>query len=391
VALNFQQVFEKIREIGAGARARQENLERLRTRARSWLETWADKPAELGAKVERARLADPGLRCALPLTEPLDTHRAAGAASTQNVTLIAADGSQIVPDRHAPVLFGLINVGAIILSNENAAAPRLVTDSVLSFDEEVINWTDGLVALKRDLAERKKLLDLAKEYSPPLVTLTDGPLQLWESHESDAVLGYEKALEDYLSVLSQLQDRQAITAGYVDKPSSNLLVRLLEVAATPEEELKDLHDLHPLLGVTDLWLFDGFLQPGERSAVFSLQARSKAVYQGSLALHFFYINVGQAGHPKSVRVEIPAWVSEDEAKVDLLHLALLEQCAIMGARPYPYLLHRAHEVAVVTLQEKQQIEQMLVIELRQSGGEVGETSGKQASKDSGNAGRKRYT
>jgi hypothetical protein len=91
-----------------------------------------------------------------------------------------------------------------------------------------------------------------------------------------------------------------------------------------------------------------------------------------------------------VRVEIPAWVSEDVTKVDLLHSALLEQCAIMGARPYPYLLHRSHEAAVVTLQEKQQIEQMLAITLHKAGGEVGEPSGKQASKDSSNAGKKRY-
>jgi hypothetical protein len=390
MALNFQQVFEKIREIGSGARLRQEHLEDVRQRAAALLEDWADKNAELAGKVERARLADPGLRCALPLDEPLDFHKPAGPVATSQVTLIAADGSQIVPDRHAAVLFGLINVGAIIISNGSAEAPQVVTDSTLSFDDEVIHWTEGLVALRRDLAERKKLLALSKEYSPPLVTLTDGPLQLWESHESDEVMGYEKALDEYLSVLSQLQERQAITAGYVDKPSSNLLVRLLEVAATPEDELKNLHDLHPMLGAADLWLFDSFLQPGERSALFALQARSKAVYQGSLALHFFYLNVGTPGHPKSVRVEIPAWVSEEAARIDLLHASLLEQCAILGARPYPYILHRAHEAAVVTLQEKQQIEQMLEITLRKAGGELGEISGKQASKDSSNAGKKRF-
>jgi hypothetical protein len=390
MALNFQQVFEKIKEIGSGAHARQEHLDEVRRRAGDLLEAWADRTAELGEKVERARQAEPNLRCALPQDEALNFHGGPGAVSTAQVTLIAADGSQIVPDRHAAVLFGMINVGAIILSNGNAEAPQVVTDSDLSFDDEVVNWTDGLVALRRDLAERKKLLALSKEHALPLVTLTDGPLQLWESRESDEVMGYEKALTEYLSVLSQLQERQAITAGYVDKPSSNLLVRLLEVASTPDGDLKNLHDLHPLLGVSDVWLFNGFLKPGERSAVFSLQARSKAIYQGSLALHFFYLNVGTPGHPWSVRVEVPAWVSEDEEKIGLLHACLLEQCAIMGARPYPYILHRAHEAAVVTLQEKQQIEQMLQITLRQAGGEVGETSAKQASKDSSNAGKKRY-
>ena len=390
MALNFQQVFEKIREIGLGARARQETQDALRKQACSLLENWADKAAELNGKLERARQADPSLRCTIPLDEPLNFHVSPEASSTDSVTLIAADGSQIVPDRHAAVLFGLINVGAIVISAKTAGAPQVLTDSNLSFDDEVGNWTDSLVALQRDLAERKKLLTVSKDYPLPVVTLTDGPLQLWESRESNEVFGYEKALEEYLSVLSQLQERGVITAGYVDKPSSNLLVRLLEVAITPDGEIEKLHELHPLHGVTDLWLFDQLLQPGERSAIFALQSRSKAIYQGSLALHFFYLNVGQAGHPKSARIEIPAWVSQNVVDIDLLHKALLEQCAILGARPYPYILHRAHESAIVTLQEKQQIEQLLEIELRKSGGEVGEISGKQSTKDSGTAGRKRY-
>ena len=390
MALNFQQVFERIRQIGLGARARHEDLEIRRQKARSLLETWADKIADLNARLERARQADPSLRCAIPLDEPLNYHARSGTLSTASVTLIAADGSQVVPDRHAAVLFGLINVGAIVITAGTAEAPQVLTDSQLSFDDEVVNWTDGLVALKRDLAERRKLLDIAKENSPPLVTLTDGPLQLWESRESNEVLGYEKALGEYLVVLSQLQECRAITAGYVDKPSSNLLVRLLEVADIPERDFNDLHERHPLQGVSDLWLFDQLLRPGERSAVFALQARSKAVYQGSLALHFFYLNVSQTDHPKTARIEIPAWVSQNEQDLDILHSALLEQCAILGARPYPYILHRAHESAVVTLQEKQQLEQLLQIELRKSGGEPGEVSGKQSTKDSGTAGRKRY-
>jgi hypothetical protein len=53
----------------------------------------------------------------------------------------------------------------------------------------------------------------------------------------------------------------------------------------------------------------------------------------------------------------------------------------MGARPYPYLLHRAHETAVVKFEEKRQIEQLLALELRKGGGEVGSESNKQSAKD----------
>ena len=53
----------------------------------------------------------------------------------------------------------------------------------------------------------------------------------------------------------------------------------------------------------------------------------------------------------------------------------------MGVKPYPYLLHRAHEVAVVKHEEQQQIEQMLMQELRNQNEEVGDGSYKQSAKD----------
>jgi hypothetical protein len=54
---------------------------------------------------------------------------------------------------------------------------------------------------------------------------------------------------------------------------------------------------------------------------------------------------------------------------------------MLGEKPYPYLLHRAHETAVVSFQEKQQVDQMLDLELRRSGSEMDEGSPKQSAKD----------
>jgi hypothetical protein len=52
----------------------------------------------------------------------------------------------------------------------------------------------------------------------------------------------------------------------------------------------------------------------------------------------------------------------------------------MGSRPYPCLLHRAHETAVVRYEEKNQIEQLLALELRRIHAEVGESSNKSSAK-----------
>jgi hypothetical protein len=137
--------------------------------------------------------------------------------------------------------------------------------------------------------------------------------------------------------------------------------------------------------VSDRWLFgehkNPLLPPGHRSAVFGIQSTSEKKYTGTLSLHFFYLNVGTEGHPWSVRVEIPKWVADDKEKLDLLHGVLVEQCRMMGSKPYPYLLHRAHETAVVKMEEKQQIEQMLAMELRNQGDEMDEKSYKQVPKE----------
>jgi hypothetical protein len=171
-----------------------------------------------------------------------------------------------------------------------------------------------------------------------------------------------------------------ITAGYVDKPSANLVVRTLEVAIASQAELSEIRTFRPLAGVTDISLYQDLLPAGDRSALFAIQSQSAKSYTGLLALHFFYLNVGRTSAPYLARVEIPAWVAGDQSMLDNLHATLIEQVRTMGARPYPYLLHRAHETAVVSFQEKDQVTQMIAQELRAQGVQVDHLSAKQYSK-----------
>mgnify|MGYP001066250455 CR=1 FL=1 len=103
---------------------------------------------------------------------------------------------------------------------------------------------------------------------------------------------------------------------------------------------------------------------------------------------FFYLNVGMEHEGYLARVEIPAWVAEEPSKLDMLHAVLISQCRMLGPRPYPYLLHRAHETAVVSFDEKEQVTQMVVNELLMRGVSVPRRSNKQAAKDVGR--RTRY-
>ena len=392
--IDYQQIYTQIKVIGQGAKDRQKRKEERQAQARELLAAYASQLDVLRNKVDSAKAADPNIRCALPLNEPLD-FSGPPPASVKEATLIAADGSQINPDRHAAVQFGLINVGAITLKLNSGTAPEIFTESELLYGDDLlpngIPMSDGMVALRRDLKERSALDELSQGLTGEVVTFTDGPIELWGAQGEDA-RAYSEFLEKYKTSLSRLQSRGVITAGYVDKPSADLVGRLLEIVMADAEQIQKIREFHPLRGVSDRWLYgertQPLLAPGHRSAVFKIQSSAEKNYKGPLELHFFYLNVGADGHPWSVRVEVPKWVADDPASLDLLHGVLVEQCRMMGSRPYPYLLHRAHETAVVKLEEKQQIEQMLALELRRNAEDTDEGSYKQSAK--GLQGRSSY-
>ena len=122
MSINYQQIRQQVRELGASAPERYRQLQNLRQRAGELLATYADDHAPLREKVLRvARSYDPSLRCALPVSEALDAHFPAPALPGE-ITVLAADGSQINPDRHAEVEFSLINVGAIRVRSGSAAS-----------------------------------------------------------------------------------------------------------------------------------------------------------------------------------------------------------------------------------------------------------------------------
>ena len=396
--MDYRQVQEQVRQLGERASGRQEYLQNLRQLAKDLLKQHANQQQALRDKVRRVAASfDPALRCAVPpdlavrLPEPLDAAQALPPLPPQ-ASILAADGSQIPVDRHAEALYSLVNVGAIQMQLGDSQPPDLTVRSQLLYDDEVYKnhrmITDAFLARLRDVQERSILAELAQAAAPPIITFTDGPVELWGADDGDSGEARNQ-ISQYIHTLQQLQHLGATVAGYVDKPTADLVVRLLEVAITPEEDLKEIKSNFPLDGVSDFNLFQSMLHPGERSAVFAFQSPQARQYKDELALHFFYLNVGRENHPWITRVDIPAWVAGDDSRLDALQAVLVDQCRMMGSRPYPYLLHRAHETAVVTLDEREQVTQMIALELRRRHVDVGEVSQKQASKDL--SGRTRYS
>lgn len=389
--VNFQEVQQKVKLIGQIAPAAQKLIADRLGMALQLLDDKAQALEEMDALRVRATNLNPGLRCAITGSETL-THRASTPLLDTPIVILAADGSQINPDRHDQIEFGVINTGAFRLQAGSHEPPREIIRTELLYGEDLRSGTgpvtEEIVAMRRDSAERILLAELAAAKSLPVVTLTDGQLELYR--EPAQTQEFTELFARYKDALRELAHLQTVTAGFVDKPRADLLTRLLELVLLDEQgDLSQAGRLRPLQGVTDVALFRDLLQPGERSAVFGIQSRSAKNFENELALHFFYLNVGRADRPWLARVEIPAWVAGSSVLLDRLHSTLIDQCWQLGSRPYPYALHRAHEVAVVRLEEKEQLENMIILELLRQGVDVGQQSNKQYSKDiSGN--RTRY-
>jgi len=384
--VNYQQVQQQVREQVKLAPARQKQQRERLEKARGLLARHAVDLQYLQDKVSQAAARDKSLRCAIPLSEPINLVKNAALPAVFPV-LLAADGSQINPNRHDAVEFGLINIGVIRLQPVQALTPVEMTSCELFLYQSPENdsgpLTEELVALKRDFKERSELARLAAAEPGVVLTLTDGPLELFREPKGDP--RFDRLFEDYLDVMEVLASMNTVTAGYVDKPGADLVVRLLELTLYPDEELQKAGKERQLGGVRDIDLFRDILQPMERSAIFAIQSSSAVKFSQRLnrqmALHFFYLNVGRVGRPWLVRVELPAWVSQQTELVDLLQATLLQQCRQMGIKAYPYALHRAHEVALVSFQDKQQLQVMIEAEMLRAGLEVGDKSYKQSHKD----------
>lgn len=388
--LNYQQIQNQITRYCDLTTKRDLDLRQTTRCLLGVLEQYGDRVDELIGLVGSEAILNKSLRCAKPIKEKL-TSIFPLPGFNEIVTLLAADGSQIDPNRHRRNDFGLINVATICMQTGEDITPTIeIESSLLNSRELFFNktpLTEDIIALERDIRERAALARLAHKCTRPLLTLTDGPLELFRATFNSAF--YDEKLVEYIKILTDLEATQSVTVGYVDKPHSDLVKRLLilimnkrSTGATP-----DITTIENTW-VSDLDLFSELLtSPGDRSGIFCIQSFWSKNFVGGQGLCFFYLNLSRSEKPYLARVEIPAWCALDRKLIDMLHSTIYKQCEIMGSRPYPYILHRAHEIAIVTFEETLQLDEMIATELQRRGLNTGTISNKQSAKDLPGRGR----
>ncbi len=166
--INFQQIRSAIHQFGQEAPAQAKIREQHLETALSLLKQCSQESEVLQDRIQLVLIANPDLRCALPTSEPLDsTHMA--TPSGDPITLLAADGSQIIPDQHLAVQFGVINVG--LMRMQPGTTPRESIESDLLYAQDIFTEQgylvgEELIALRRDHKERSHLLQAALQGRP---------------------------------------------------------------------------------------------------------------------------------------------------------------------------------------------------------------------------------
>ena len=314
------------------------------------------------------------IRCARPNNERID--QSYGLINKEQYVLLASDGSQITSNHHDALPISLINISGIFYQPNSGKAPEIQTSSefIRNAKNDIVLEIipEDEVNLIRDVAEAGMLANWRTETKLPIIAISDGPLELF--HEPRTSADHQRLFQEYLKTLQKIHQAGRILGGYIDKPRADLVIRMLEIIYKSGSGLD-------LSNISDADIFSRILEPGNRSAIFQLNSPSSSNYTGPLALQFFYLNVGRKDKPWIVRVEINKWTADDKASVYLLHQALLDQCRLMGSQPYPYLLHRAHEEAVVHFDEKEKLTSLLSFFLQESGVEIGIRSYKSSAKE----------
>ena len=228
--LDFLEIRQEIDQLANAAPARVEKLKTQQEKAVSLLDQFAHELETLRDKAQRASNSVPHFHVALPTTEALNSAIPL-PDSAPEITLLAADGSQINPDRHMGTDYCLVNIGTIQMKPGSGEAPQTTIESKLYYGDEILSMPEEIVALMRDVREREILAEQAKEVTGPV----DHPHR---RHTGIVEPGHlpsrqEEFKKRYFAALAELYQRGAIAAGYVDRPRTSLLVRLLEIA--PEE------------------------------------------------------------------------------------------------------------------------------------------------------------
>lgn len=370
MSLDLTKLLSQVGLLGQEAVRRQaERARRLPDAQAAWSQAASLSPQSLQERIHKAGdrwrgagLTSEAVDATFPPPQPPTAWHALGA-----------DGSQLYPDRHGIASFYLVNTGSLDMAHGSGSAPEAYSQPTLGYLEaDMLDEAGDMIEASmvnglRDVAELAELSRLATRASPaPTLALLDNGLLLWLAlQETDRRRPkVDRLLQAYLKELDRLRTSGTALAGFIDRPRGTNLLHLLELADSQEKPADAQQPgLRRFGSLVDADLMHRSLPPRHRSARFSIiSPLNRDFTRRGHEVQFFYLNTGY--DDQIARVEVPIWVGDDPDRLDLVHAGLLQECQITGI---PYVLVRAHELAVVTQDDRSAFEALVVNALLKQG------------------------
>ncbi|MBD2450745.1 DNA double-strand break repair nuclease NurA [Nostoc sp. FACHB-152] len=272
-------------------------------------------------------------------------------------TVIATDGSQIAPSHHEIAYCYLLNIGRVVLHYGQNRHPLLDSLPEVFYRPEDLyvsrQWgirTEEWMSFCRTSSETTVLAELAcaSKGEGPNLAMVDGSLVYWflEQLPLDA---RDRILTPILQAWQQLREAGIPLMGYLSASRNVEGINFLRLMACPHTvpdcvsycpnqlEKVPCKVFEPLRD-TSLWSTQ--LQPGQRGPLWRSNARILEFYEGQ-NIYFCYVHVGT----EIARIEVPAWVVENQAMFDEALGLMLAQ--VQKGYGYPVAIAEAHNQAVV--------------------------------------------
>lgn len=299
------------------------------------------------------------------------------------ITVCATDGSFVLPSRHSPARYYLINTGVAKIHYGQEPSASITSHPQLFYREADLLVPDPVnripvngsnIGPKRAAEEIMAAASAIEPDDGQSVVLQDGTLILWMLETLPEPVR-KWTLPDFLYAMDTLRDAKIPIASYISAPGSRELLNVLRIAVCDypprgmDVNCDHCRRTHHRQGtapacdilppVADHYLLREIagLQPGERTALFASRSTILQQYGEDHQIHFFYVHSGY----EIGRVEVPAWVQRDPRLVDLVHRTIYDQCQL--GRGYPTVLQEAHEAAVLNVADRRLIEDIVEREL----------------------------
>ncbi|HEY9769873.1 MAG TPA: DNA double-strand break repair nuclease NurA [Coleofasciculaceae cyanobacterium] len=279
-------------------------------------------------------------------------------------SVFATDGSQISPSHHEIAYCYLINIGQIMIHYGQSLHPLLDSLPEVFYKTEDLyisrQWGIRLeewMGYRRTVSEAEMLAEMAcnwvlppgEHHDVPNLALVDGSLIYWFL-DGLPVEARDKILPPILASCERLRETNIPMMGYVSASRSTEGLNFLRLHTCEHEHpncvvhCSDLLDKYPcqkIDSLRDSTFWANQLQPGQRSPLYRSNLRILDLYEDAQRVHFCYVNVGA----EIARIEVPAWVVEDQALFEQSLSIVLAQ--VQKGYGYPVALAEAHNQAVV--------------------------------------------